>query len=234
VGRVGWVLILVALWATAAPGPTWAAPAGRWLEVPHRTQLDGSPYQRSNCGPAAMAMVLAFHGRPVSTTTLRGQVNDLQGTWGNYESGTAIRSLVVIAARHGLRPLGAYNGAAVRRWTLDELREQLDAGHPVIAEVWYRGLPGRRDSAYAGDHFIVVVGYTESELIYNDPVDQAGGRRIGWRQFDVAWRSGDLVRAAVAVAGEEDEPVVEAEDEAEGLAPEQASRLLGEVTAAVH
>ena len=131
-GRVGWILALVVLWCTIWPGSAVAAPASRWLEVPHLTQLDGSPYQGSNCGPAAMGMVLAFYGQAASTRTLRAEVNDLQGTWGNYDSGTAVRSLVTIAARRGLRPIGAYDGAALRRWTLDEVRTQLDAGHPVL------------------------------------------------------------------------------------------------------
>jgi uncharacterized protein YvpB len=204
VGRVGWILILAVLWGTIWPGSTVAAPAGRSLEVPHRTQLDGSPYQGSNCGPAAMAMVLAYYGQAASTRALRAEVNDLQGTWGNYESGTAVRSLVTIAARRGLQPLGAYDGVRLRRWTLDDVREQLDAGHPVIAEVWYRGLPGRWNSKYNGDHYVVLVGYDEDGLTYNDPVDWSGGRRIGWSAFERAWRSGDLALAAVAVAPSEE------------------------------
>jgi uncharacterized protein YvpB len=84
------------------------------------------------------------------------------------------------------------------------VRAQLDAGHPVIAEVWYRGLPGRWNSTYNGDHYVVLVGYDEDGLTYNDPVDRSGGRRIGWQAFHRAWRSGDLALAAVAVApGEE-------------------------------
>ena len=203
-GRVGWILGLAVLWGTIWPGATAAAPAGRWLEVPHLTQLDGSPYQGSNCGPASMGMVLAFYGQAVSTRTLRAEVNDLQGTWGDYDSGTAVRSLVTIAARHGLRPLGAYDGVSLRRWTLDEVQAQLDAGHPVIAEVWYRGLPGHRNSSYNGDHYIVLTGYTEDGLTYNDPIDRAGGRQIGWQTFERAWRSGDLALAAVAIAGGEE------------------------------
>src|SRR5207237_7291020 len=125
-----------------------------------------------------------------------------QATSGDHAAGTAVRSLVVIAARHGLRPLGTFDGVELRRWTLEDVRGQLDAGHPVIAEVWYRGLPGHQDSAYNGDHYVVLVGYTDDELIYNDPVDRVGGRRIGWRGFERAWRNGDLPLAALAVADE--------------------------------
>jgi uncharacterized protein YvpB len=202
--RVGWWLGLVVFLAALWPGAAAAEPAGRWLEVPQISQLDGSPYQGSNCGPASLGMVLAFYGRPVSNRTLRGEVNDLQGTWGVYDSGTALRSIATIVARHGLRPLGAFDGASRHRWTLDELQAELDAGHPVIAEVWYRGLPGRRDSAYNGDHYVVLTGYDDDGLIYNDPVDRVGGRRIGWQTFARAWRSGDLPLAAVAVADAEE------------------------------
>src|SRR4051812_3082741 len=35
---------------------------GRVLSVPYRSQLDGTPYAQANCGPTALAMVLAYYG----------------------------------------------------------------------------------------------------------------------------------------------------------------------------
>ena len=95
------------------------------LDVPYRSQLDDSPYAGANCGPASIAMVLGAYHLNVSTDTLRARVNDLQGTWGDYRAGTSPESIAAIVERYGLRP-------TVRRWTLDEVRAQLDAGVLVV------------------------------------------------------------------------------------------------------
>jgi hypothetical protein len=40
----------------------------------------------------------------------------------------------------------------------------------VVVQVVYRGLPGRADSAYYGDHYIVVTGLVGDQFLYNDPI----------------------------------------------------------------
>jgi hypothetical protein len=186
-----------------SPRPAPPRPAElRRLAVPYRSQLDGNPYAESDCGPASMAMVLAYFGRPTPTRELRAIVNDLQGTWGVYDAGTTIENLAVIAERYNLRPLDLRTGSKLRHWTVEELKAHLDAGHPVVPQLWYRGLPGREGRPYDGDHYLVVVGYAPDGVLYHDPVDRDGPgayRRMTWSQLDKAWRNSDFPYAALAV-----------------------------------
>ena len=46
---------------------------GQVLPVPYRSQLDGSAYAQANCGPTALAMVLAYYGIDDSLWSLRVQ-----------------------------------------------------------------------------------------------------------------------------------------------------------------
>lgn len=204
-------LILASLLTLLAFSLSRTAPAqaaeGAWLVLPYRSQLDGSPYERSNCGPASLAMVLAAFGLEVPNDELRAQVNDLQQTWDDFQSGTAIHNLAVIARGYGLRPLDLYGAKGLRRWTLDDVRRHLDAGHPVIPQIKYPALPGRAEASYRGDHYIVLVGYAGDEFIYHDPIsDAAGGkdRRISAEQLTIAWSTGDLPFAGLAFAGPTD------------------------------
>lgn len=197
--------------AAAFPGGAGAAGEERRLAVPYRSQLDGDPYQGGNCGPATMGMILAAFGKQVPTTELRGLVNDMQGTWGDYDSGTLIENLAAIGDHYGLRPVDLFTGAkdkkgkdVFRRWTLDDLRRQLDAGRPVVPQVWFPALPGREKAAYRGDHYLALTGYEGDEFVYNDSIDRDGpgaNRRISAAQLEKAWRNSDFPYAAVAFAG---------------------------------
>ena len=112
---------------------------------------------------------------------IREYINEVQDTVGNYDAGSFIESLWDAAEHYGLRPSGLFAGArgkrgktALRRWSMDEVRAELDAGHPLVTQVWYRGLPGREKKPYDGDHYIVLIGYTADDVIYNDPIDKDG------------------------------------------------------------
>jgi hypothetical protein len=219
-GRSLGVVLLLALTLAAWPAAASADAGARHLSVPYRSQMDGSPDEDGNCGPAAMSMVLGAYGRTVSIAEARGLVNDLQGTWGVEGAGTFIENLAVIGQRHGLRAWGLVPEPAtaltrppgknkLRRWTLDGLRAQLGAGFPVVPQVRYRDLPGHESSDYWGDHYVVVTGYEGAEFIYNDPVDKyepGYARRIAAAQLDKAWRSSSFPYAAVSFSGPEGEP----------------------------
>jgi uncharacterized protein YvpB len=193
----------------------------RQLDVPYRSQMDGSPDEDGNCGPATMAMVLGAYGQSVSNAEMRALVNDLQDTWGLEGAGTFIENLAIMGQIRGLRawglvpePLTALakppGKNTLRRWTLAQLRAQLDAGFPVVPQVRYRDLPGHEKSDYWGDHYIVVTGYVEGAFIYNDPVDKyepGFARRIPSAQLDKAWRSSSFPYAGVSFAGADGEPV---------------------------
>lgn len=198
------MLIFVCLVLELSARPV-AAAEDVLLEVPYRSQLDGSPYAGSNCGPASLGMVLEAYGVDVSTVKLRALVNDLQGTWDVFDSGTAIENIAGIARRYELRP-------TLRRWTLDEVRASLDAGVPIVAQVWYPALPGRRDESYRGDHFIVLIGYRGDTFFEHDPIHVRGGPGVAIRaeQLELAWTKGDLPWSGVALAGPPENPMLKA------------------------
>jgi len=205
------------LGALQAPRPPEGPlPAGdlRWIPVPYRSQFDGNPYEDSDCGPASLSMVLAAFGKTVPAVEVRGLVNQLQGTQGVYDAGTAIENLAEIGRRHGLRPYGLEApGGGFTVWSLIGLRQAIDAGNPVIPQVWYRGLPDRRQRPYDGDHYIVITGYVGDAFIYNDPVDRdapGNARVMSAAQLDLAWRNGDFPYAAVAFAGSAERPALAA------------------------
>lgn len=218
-------LVLLLLATGLVPALALAAET-RLLNVPYRTQLDGNPYEQADCGPAVMAMVLGAYGIDRPTVSLRGIVNDLQRTGGVYGSGTFVENLAVVAERHGLRPYGLFVNQPERhplrrdlktdlgklnRWTLDGLRTALDAGHPVVAQVWYRGLPGREKHSYNGDHYIVITGYLGDQFLHNDPVDRDApghSKRISTAQLERAWRKSQFPFAGLAVAGSAERPAV--------------------------
>jgi uncharacterized protein YvpB len=201
-------LALLTMLASASPS---AASEAMALSVPYRSQLDGSPSQDANCGPASIGMVLAAYGQAVPTLQIREYIMAAQDTGGSDDAGSFIESLWDAAEHYGLEPGGLFAGArgkrgktALRRWSIDELRRELDAGRPIVPQVWYRGLPGRETRPYDGDHYVVVIGYTDEVVIYNDPIDKDGpgaSRRMTWAQLDKAWRNSDFPYAALSFGG---------------------------------
>jgi len=172
--------------------------------APYRTQLDGSPYQEANCGPTAVGMALAAFGVDVPSRQLRAEALGAQRLSGN-NVGTLITALASVVGQHGLTPLDLYDpGGGIHRWTVDEIRDHVAQGHPVVVQARYRSLPGRGGAYYYGDHYIMVTGVVPSGFLYNDPIDFDG---LGWDRvigadrlataMDVADRR--YVRSAFAV-----------------------------------
>jgi LysM repeat protein len=179
----GWIEV-DALEPARAPAPRElprAYPADTRMDifhafVPYRGQLDGSPYAEANCGPTAIGMVLEAFGVPVPPPTLRAEVLNAQGMRGNG-TGTLLTALAKVVEDHGLTTLGLRQGGDIHRWTLDEIRDQLRARHPLVVQVRYRALPGREGAYFFGDHYIVVTGILDDGFLYNDPIDYDGA---GW------------------------------------------------------
>jgi uncharacterized protein YvpB len=154
---------------------------GQVLHVPYRSQLDGSAYAQANCGPAALAMVLAYYGIDDSLWSLRVQAMQAQHSWvdddGGYSDGYGVfvYNLATVAEGLGLRADGLWQREGnrvdhLRLWRAADLRRQIEAGRPVIVQVRFRLLPGNVRSAYVEDHFIVVHGTAGSDFVYSDPV----------------------------------------------------------------
>jgi hypothetical protein len=143
------------------------------LQVPYRTQLDGSDYESANCGPTVLGMALEAFGLNLPQPDLRRQVlttEEMDPT--DTDAGSYIWALATVAQTHGLRTAGLYeaDGSSLHRWSLDEVRASVRAGQPVIAQVMYRQLPGREGSGYWGDHYIIITGLLGDDFLYNDPI----------------------------------------------------------------
>jgi hypothetical protein len=153
------------------------------LDVPYRSQLDGSAYAWANCGPTSLSMALAYYGIDASPWDLRVRAMKAQHTWvtdeGGYsdENGVFVYILAAVATQFGLHPNGLwdFDGARTDRlhqWRPNELRNQVQAGHPVIVEVAYRALPVHAGSLATADHYIVLDGTIGTDFVYNDPLGQ--------------------------------------------------------------
>jgi uncharacterized protein YvpB len=174
-----------------------------WLKVPYRSQLDGSAWAAANCGPTSVAMVLEAHGVQASPAEVRRRVMALQRTPNCDECGAFIENLAGAVEAYGLQSIGLQgDDGKLARWSLDDVRAALRAGHPVLAQVMYRQLPGREDSPYYGDHYVVVTGMLGDDFLYNDPIDDGPGygRLIHPDQLRRAMVASDFPLAAFATA----------------------------------
>ena len=122
-------------------------------------------------------------------------------TWDDFESGTAIHVRAASARQYGLRPLDLATTTGLKRWTLAEVRAHLDAGHPLVPQLWYPTLPGRTQASFHGDHVVVIIGYQGEDFIYHDPVDGPPRRRISAEHLELAWSGSDAPLNGLAFAG---------------------------------
>jgi Peptidase_C39 like family len=178
------------------------------LRVPYRSQLDGSDYESANCGPTTLGMALEAFGVNVPPNDLRFDVlNSEEFNTNDNDAGSFIWALARVAQARGLRTFGLYesDSETLHHWSVDEVRANVRAGRPVIVQVVYRGLPGREDSGYDGDHYVVITGLMGDNFIYNDPIGGAEAREApGWDrlmtsdQLQRAMRASDRAYAYTA------------------------------------
>jgi hypothetical protein len=154
----------------------WAYPedlrADIRISVPYRTQLDGSDFASANCGPTVLGMALESFGLNLPPSDIRGQVLNTENfDPTDSDAGSFIWALADVAQSYGVRPHGLFmEDGALHHWTPEEIRASLKQGRPVIVQVVYRGLPGRDDSGYYGDHYIIITGLLGDSFLYNDPI----------------------------------------------------------------
>lgn len=176
-----------------------------WLRVPYRTQLDGTPYAEANCGPTSIGMALDMIGKRDTSESLRIATLQRQDITRCDDCGTFIQDLASVAEARGATTYGLRDSPEVfHRWTLDEIRQQLRQDRVVIPQVKFRRLPGRANSPYGGDHYIVIVGLAGNNFVYNDSIDSDGrgyGRLISPEVLEqaMAGATGDYAWAAFAV-----------------------------------
>jgi hypothetical protein len=134
-------------------------------------------------------MALESFGMDLAPPDVRSQVLDSENFDPNdTDAGSFIWALADVAQSHGLQAHGLYlEDGSLHRWSIDEIRASVQRGQPVVVQVVYRGLPGRSDSAYYGDHFIIITGLLGDEFLYNDPIGGAEAHEApGYDRFMTA------------------------------------------------
>ena len=171
------------------------------IDVPYRTQLDGSISAAANCGPASIGMTLDSFGISLGTNQIRASALRSMGIWDPF-SGTTLESLRDVIESNGLQGLDLKEERRYKRWTLDDVRAHLRAGHPVIPQLRYRLMPGREWVWVTYDHYVVITGFDGDEFIYNDPIALGGKgeRTMTSQQLLRAWMNSDAPGAALAIA----------------------------------
>jgi Peptidase_C39 like family len=203
-------VLLVASWPGAAAAEisrdAWYRPsAKRLLNTPvYRTQRDGSRYASSNCGPAALGMVLDAYGLNYSNLNLRQMTHTYQGTWPN-RGGTALQHIAHVAEDLAVPAYGLYDvpDQEFHRWSIDEIAAQIKQGRWVIPLVRYNLLPGHEDTGIRTGHYILLYaidggGFTYDDPAYN-PVEEGEGRWMSRAQLDRAMDPVLVPRQALAL-----------------------------------
>lgn len=124
------------------------------------------PQEDYQCGPASLAAVLNYWG--VSVTP--GEI--AEAIYSESARGTLNIDMVIYAGERGLQ-VSQYSGG------LKDLKEKIDAGHPLIVLVDF-GF-----SILRADHFMVVTGYSEAGVVANSGRNEK--RFIPLEDFMKSW-----------------------------------------------
>jgi len=160
---------------------------GRELGVPFKTQYPpGTSWDDTkNCGQTSSLMVFCYYWNTTPTVEGIKNIDDwLHETYGdpinNYNGWYTTTTKLARLAREYAGFSDSYKASG---WNLDRLKQEIDAGHPVIVAITAGKIPYRqptdpevnhyRNYEYTGGHFVVVKGYAEyrgiSCIICNDP-----------------------------------------------------------------
>jgi hypothetical protein len=173
------------------------------IQAPYHSQFDGSIWAETNCGPTTLAMALGALGITANQIALRQEANRQIGS-SNPGNGTSWESLAYAASQNGVSTDGLMNGRAYRQWTLDDLRQELNQGRPVMLLVRYWDLPYTAGTTFAGDHYILALGFNSNgDLVYNDAAVRQGSgakRTMSPSQLLKAWREPASGQAWTAMA----------------------------------
>jgi hypothetical protein len=168
-------LLLSALAAAAGCARTPPLPATEPVEL---TSVPFFPQTEFQCGPAALATVLAHEGIPVTADELVPQVY-VEGLRGSLQA-----ELLGATRRHGLIPY-------VLEPSIDDVGAELRAGRPVLV------LQNLGLARFPVWHYAVVVGMDGEHVVLRSGTEQRRVERA--RHFLRSWQRGEQW-AFVAVA----------------------------------
>lgn len=155
-------------------------PVGVLLPVAFLPQHFSDAYCSSggsgSCGPASLSMCAAYVlGRAP-------EVNDIKKVWSfvhghpstydySYECGNDMNGTSLTQLRDAARgwPFSLSHVSYVSITSLQTIKDELDAGRPVVVHVVCSHL-SNRGYDWRGGHYVAVIGYDADHIICNDPV----------------------------------------------------------------
>lgn len=134
-------------------------PTEKVLKVPYEYQLgsDDGPYGYRQCFSSSCAMVARFYGKISGDY----EYNKIRARFGDT---TDPKAQVAALTSLGLKATFEMDG------TVEDLENEIAAGHPVPVGWLHKG-PAANPSG--SGHWSVVVGYTPTHFIHNDPNGEA-------------------------------------------------------------
>lgn len=111
------------------------------------------PQKEYQCGPSALAGVLNYYGVNVSPEEIASEI------YSKSARGTLDMDMLFYVEKKGLK-------AEKYRGSLNDLRERIKAGHPLIVLVDYGYGP------FQANHFMVIVGYNKSGVFANSGMEE--------------------------------------------------------------
>jgi len=199
-GLITRTLVLAAIVLILSTGLVGAFPNP--LGVPFKSQIPPGTSATKNCGQTSSLMVYSFYDGTTPTEQGIKNIDDwlfqkygssqaINGYDGSYTSTTILETL---ARNRGSEKYGgfllSYKDVG---WTLARIKQEINAGHPVIVAVTAGKLPNR-GYGYTGGHFVVVKGYSSTHIITNDPGTKYGESKYYLNSdFTAAMGSGAVV-----------------------------------------
>ena len=175
---------IIAAPAMRAAGDASSAPPKNALQPALPANLIRVPLARQatdyTCGVAALQSVLGYFGEEVREDALAKQLHS------NSKDGTGFAEIVKFARKHG------YTVTTTTAMTIDALKKQLDARHPVIMLI--QAWPERKvnyKTDWDDGHYVVAVGYDRSNLFFMDPSTLGNYTFIPERELLDRWHDTD-------------------------------------------
>lgn len=134
------------------------------LSVPYRSQWDeDATTHDADCGPTCLAMILNFFDVSITPDAVYGFLSHKDK--GDF---TSIQELISIFSHHGVT--AKRRQFSDQTTALNQLRANIDAGHPMIALVKYQPWIEATGIDYKWGHFVVVTGYDDTHITMHDPL----------------------------------------------------------------
>lgn len=155
------------------------------LDVPERSQMIIPEIGNVICSATSLAMVLEYYGKKMTTEEVAANVLDnSENIYGNWSYNVAYAGSL------------GFNAYVFRFSTLDEIRNKIAEGRPVIASIKTKSKEELQGApqAYPSGHLVVARGFVmrdgEEYIIINDPAapeNEAIRREYKVSEFEKAW-----------------------------------------------